>query len=133
MTRDERIGKLVSEWQEKGEKDYRTSLYLLKGGESFFENAGFHAQQACEKFLKALLTAHQIEFPKTHDLERLLQLLRPVEPNFVSSLGDLDWLTTFGVEQRYPGPLPAPTETEILQAVEIMKNIRERVTNIISA
>ncbi|HOE12382.1 MAG TPA: HEPN domain-containing protein [bacterium] len=38
----------------------------------FLYPACFHAQQAAEKYLNALLTWHQIEFPKTHsslDLE----------------------------------------------------------------
>lgn len=33
------------------------------------EIVGFHCRQAAEKYLKALLTRHQIEFPKTHDLQ----------------------------------------------------------------
>jgi HEPN domain-containing protein len=36
---------------------------------------GFHAQQACEKCLKAVLASVGVEFPRTHDLLRLLELL----------------------------------------------------------
>jgi hypothetical protein len=36
---------------------------------------GFHAQQACEKLLKALVSAKQIRYPFTHSLEKLLKLL----------------------------------------------------------
>jgi HEPN domain-containing protein len=35
----------------------------------------FHAQQAVEKSLKALLFVHQIEFRRTHDLLELANLL----------------------------------------------------------
>jgi HEPN domain-containing protein len=35
---------------------------------------GFHAQQAVEKSLKAVLSAHGLEFRRTHDLLTLLQL-----------------------------------------------------------
>ena len=37
---------------------------------------GFHAQQALEKSLKAVLSAHMIEFRRTHDLVTLLDLLQ---------------------------------------------------------
>ena len=36
---------------------------------------GFHAQQAIEKALKAWLSARGVEFPLTHELTRLLNLL----------------------------------------------------------
>jgi HEPN domain-containing protein len=36
----------------------------------------FHAQQAVEKAVKALLVKHQVDFPKTHDLEELLALAK---------------------------------------------------------
>ncbi len=35
----------------------------------------FHAQQAAEKALKAVLLHHKINFPLVHDLEALLTLL----------------------------------------------------------
>jgi HEPN domain-containing protein len=37
--------------------------------------AGFHAQQAVEKALKALLCLRDIDFPRTHDLESLINRL----------------------------------------------------------
>lgn len=36
---------------------------------------GFHAQQAVEKSLKAVLAFHDIEYPPTHNLAALLVLL----------------------------------------------------------
>ncbi|MCX5673025.1 MAG: HEPN domain-containing protein [Planctomycetota bacterium] len=35
---------------------------------------GFHAQQAVEKAIKAVLSAGHVEYPKTHDIQRLLGL-----------------------------------------------------------
>ena len=40
------------------------------------EILGFHLQQAAEKLLKALLTAHEIPFGRTHNLRVLLDLLQ---------------------------------------------------------
>ncbi len=44
---------------------------------------GFHAQQAVEKMLKAVLTKKKIAFPWHHDLESLLDLLRKNAFNFL--------------------------------------------------
>ena len=40
----------------------------------------FHCQQAAEKYLKACLTRHRIDFPKTHDFETLLDLCERISP-----------------------------------------------------
>lgn len=62
---------------------------------------GFHAQQAVEKALKAVLVRHGIEFPRTHNIAMLVELLRrgslPIPPD----AEDLPLLTPFGVTQRY--------------------------------
>src|SRR5258706_4908839 len=63
--------------------------------------SGFHAQQAVEKSLKAVLSFNAVEFPRTHNLAMLLELaLRaslPAPPD-----GDsLNRLIPFGVALRY--------------------------------
>ena len=68
--------------------------------ETFASTICFHAQQAVEKFLKAFLVYHNIDFPKTHDLEFLL-----IECQKIDQSGfDLDFgsLTDFEVSIRYP-------------------------------
>lgn len=49
------------------------------------ETVGFHAQQAVEKCLKAVLSFSSISFRKTHDLQELMDLLldnkKPLPPN----------------------------------------------------
>jgi HEPN domain-containing protein len=40
------------------------------------EAVGFHAQQAIEKWLKAVMALHGLEEVRIHDLGRLLELLR---------------------------------------------------------
>ena len=44
------------------------------------EIVGFHCQQTVEKYLKVLLTFYQVEFPKTHEIERLLALASSANP-----------------------------------------------------
>ncbi len=95
------IRRLVAEWIEKAALDFDT-VVRLAGEERFRSIVAFHAQQAAEKYLKALLTRHQIEFPKTHVIGRLLVLLHPIDPTLAQVLDEANWLTPFGAEIRYP-------------------------------
>ncbi|MBM3892414.1 MAG: HEPN domain-containing protein [Verrucomicrobia bacterium] len=62
---------------------------------------GFHAQQAAEKLLKALLSIHAVRFRKTHDLQELVSLLETAGQQLPADLTRVDELTPFGVEWRY--------------------------------
>jgi len=62
---------------------------------------GFHAQQAVEKSLKAVLSAHRIEFRRTHDLVTLLDLLQDNHLPPPPEAAWLDELNPYAVEARY--------------------------------
>jgi HEPN domain len=51
---------------------------------------GFHAQQAVEKSLKAVLALRRVEFPYTHDLDGLLELCRKNGLDVPEALSDVD-------------------------------------------
>lgn len=55
-----------------------------------------------EKYQRALLQELSISFPKTHDLELLLDLLLPYDPTLRHLRRRVDALTSFAVEYRYP-------------------------------
>lgn len=63
--------------------------------------AGFHAQQAAEKALKALLCASDLDYPRTHDLESLA--VRLAESAFALPFvpARLRPLTPYAVDFRY--------------------------------
>ena len=61
----------------------------------------FHLQQAVEKLIKSLLTYHSVKFPKTHDLEDLIELAEENQielPPFIENLAEL---TPYAIETRY--------------------------------
>jgi HEPN domain-containing protein len=62
---------------------------------------GFHAQQAVEKSLKAVLASRGIEFPYTHDLDGLLELCRTRGLDVPPELDGVDRLAPYGVHMRY--------------------------------
>ena len=65
-----------------------------------YENAGFHAQQATEKFIKAFLVCHQIEFPKTHNMTLLRQLIAQANQILAERLAPVDALTPYDDENH---------------------------------
>jgi HEPN domain-containing protein len=62
---------------------------------------GFHAQQAAEKTLKAILAEREIRFPFTHYLADLLDLLKADGLAVPPELEALDNLSVFAVDFRY--------------------------------
>lgn len=61
----------------------------------------FHYQQAVEKLLKALLAEHNVDYPLTHDLERLLTLVEDSGYRVPVPEDELTGLTPFAVNSRY--------------------------------
>ena len=100
---DEVVRQLARDWLAKAATDLLVCEQLLGQGAVFSEAVAFHAQQAAEKSLKALLVARQVEFPKTHDIERLLELVALGDGPLAEALADAAELTPYGVEYRYPG------------------------------
>jgi len=93
-----------------------------------YETAGFHAQQAAEKALKAFLVRHQIDFTRTHDLGELLRLAEPVAPGITRKLADAERLNRHAVETRYPtGATPVSREEaarDLALATDVVENVR---------
>jgi len=124
---DEVIRKVVAEWLRKADADFSLAEHLLSEGTVFSNAIVFNSQQAAEKYLKAFLSWHQIAFPKTHDLEELLDLAQTVDRGLAESLRDVIVLTPYGVELRYPGDRPDASSGEAREAVELARKVRDSV------
>lgn len=82
-------------------RDLKAFNVLKDASDIDLATACFHAQQAIEKSLKAVLFLHQIESRRTHDLVQLAQLLRQhgVEPPATDE--QMSRLNPFAVMLRY--------------------------------
>jgi len=69
---------------------------------------GFLAQQAIEKAIKAVLTARESEFDRSHDLDYLCGLLEDAGLELTPELRSAVSLTPWAVDARYTGPFDAP-------------------------
>ena len=82
-------------------KDLRAIRGMLDAGTFDDEIFGFHAQQAVEKAFKAWLSFVGITYPRIHDLEELLALLRDHGESVPHNFQDLVDLNDFAVQFRY--------------------------------
>lgn len=105
MSDADRIRELRDHWLEAADGDLRTAVQLLSTpGYEVYRIPSFLAQQAAEKALKAVLTHLQIDFPRTHDLERLQGII-PRDWKEIRRCTGLDGLTRHAVDTRYPDDL----------------------------
>lgn len=82
----------------------------------------FHAQQAVEKSLKAILINYGIEFRKVHNIDYLVGLL-PADLPLPPVIADAMSLTSYAVMLRYPGDYEEITEAEYQEAVQTARAI----------
>ena len=89
-------------WTAKAEEDRQTLAILTAHPDAPPASVCFHAQQAAEKAIKAVLTGAGRPFPKSHDLVLLATLL-PDDAPVAPSVAEQAELTYFAVLARYPG------------------------------
>jgi hypothetical protein len=89
---------------------------------------GFHAQQAIEKLLKALLAEKAIRYLRTHDLELLEQQLQDSGEILPATPVPLKELFDYAVAFRYDDSLPANTmaPTQIRATLTILREFVHR-------
>ncbi len=92
-----------------------------------YEHLCFHAQQAAEKSLKAILVKSGIAFPHTHNLQTLIDLL-PQEIPRTSSLTSAARLTAYAVSCRYPGIEEPVEESEYREVVNTAGDVVDWAT-----
>lgn len=86
----------------------------------------FHAQQCAEKYLKALLVFRGVDFPKIHDVERLLALCG-LGDRVGLSVEEQRLLTDYGTVTRYPGDYEPVSFGEARRAVAMARRVRSAV------
>ena len=118
---------LVLQWLDKAASDFDAAEQLCLQGDRFREIIAFLCQQAVEKYLKAFLVRHQIEFPKTHDIAKLLDRVATVNANMAESLRDADVLTPFGVDVRYPSDAPELLPGGETEVIDMARRVRDSV------
>ena len=117
----------TARWLRYAEEDLTTAETLLRSPHVVPRHVCWFAQQSGEKALKAILVFLQIDFPRTHDLDVLRNLV-PDGWQFKEACPDLASLTQWAVEARYPGNWTEATVAEANTAVEQARIICESIS-----
>lgn len=124
---DPRKIEVLRQWVQKAENDLLNAAQVLKlGKRSPADTVGYHAQQCVEKYLKALLINHELDFPKTHNIAKLIELL-PASARPKLSRDEQLRLTDYATVTRYPGDYEPPTVTDARVAVRLARRVRAHV------
>jgi HEPN domain-containing protein len=127
--REDRIT-VCMEWLAKAENDLTTAAHTLKLGEACpTDTVCFHAQQCVEKYLKAFLVLEGTDFPKTHDLERLVALIPAGSRPEISS-EEQAVLTEYATGARYPG-WEQISLAAARRAVAVARRVRKAVRRVL--
>jgi HEPN domain-containing protein len=118
----------ASAWLEKADHDQRTAMAALAQDPPITDTAGFHVQQAIEKYLKAYLISRGMEFERIHDLEVLCDACSQQDSAFSTLKNRVAPLTAYAVRFRYPGPADPPIE-KVRQALMVVEEVRLVVIN----
>ena len=98
--------KLAEEWFLKAEDDLLSAKDILNDKEGAASTVCFLSQQIAEKYLKGYLVYIETEFPKIHDLDKLVELCKKINVSFNEIKEDAQSLADFYVATRYPGDYP---------------------------
>lgn len=105
-------------WLQRAGRDLLVVERALAAAPVLCDAAAYHAHQAAEKALKAVLALHDQPVPRTHDLVALLTLSQRWEPRLARHLGAAQTLTPYVIAFRYPG---GPLEPELGEAREAQR------------
>ena len=92
---------LVEQWLIYAKSDLELARVDLPDS-VLLETLCYHAQQAAEKSLKAVLIYYSVSAPRTHNLGMLIDLLAEYT-DISESIRDVAILTEYAVSSRYPG------------------------------
>jgi HEPN domain-containing protein len=114
----------VQQWIDKAQSDWQAVLILRAHSQVPRDTVCFHCQQHVEKLLKALLTLHSVEAPRTHNLRRLIQLAEAMAPELGLLKDRSDALTAHGVASRYPDDSWDVAEKDMKEAIDLTGEFR---------
>jgi HEPN domain-containing protein len=99
-------------WIAYADDDYEMARMAMRRKRPITQAACFHAQQCAEKYLKAVLVAKGVAFPKTHDLITLDDLCTQAGVFVAIPEDKLSLLSAYAARVRYPGDEPVLEEAK---------------------
>ena len=121
MDTESRVPGSAEDWLRYAKSDLELARIEKPEG-VLLENLCFHAQQAAEKTLKAVLIFLEIDFPRTHNIRTLLDLL-PESIDVSQEVEESAALTDYAVESRYPMSSEPVDDEEYRQVIGLAETV----------
>jgi HEPN domain-containing protein len=120
--RQQAVREIVTEWMRHARSDMAIAR-MVENDEIAPEIIAFHAQQAVEKALKALLIQRQVDFPRTHVIGVLIGLCKECGYKIEENLEEATTLSRYAVASRYPRETDLITRQEAKIAADLAKQV----------
>ena len=121
MLLDKPLPGSAADWLRHAHSDLALAGITLPRGVLYNELC-FHAQQAAEKSIKAVLVHYGVEFKRVHDIDYLMTQL-PAEVSVPPEAEEVVSLTSYAVMFRYPGDYEDVTEEEYQWAIQAARAV----------
>lgn len=125
------VHELVLAWLDHASADIRTATVLERDADDLAASIAFHAQQAIEKCLKAVLVASQVDVRRTHQLTFLADRI-PAEWDLDLPVDELPRIAQYAAETRYPiddwNQVEPVTADEARAALEVARSVFVQVS-----
>lgn len=111
------------DWLFKAKSDLKSSKKLFKDDDDTLDTAAYHTQQCVEKALKAFLVFNHKIPPRTHDLERLLELCVVFDASLKVFADEVIALIPYAIYSRYPDDYFEINRDDVEAAIAIADKI----------
>jgi HEPN domain-containing protein len=119
----------TARWVRKAEDDIEGARDLAARKPPLRDLVCFHCQQAAEKYLKAFLQEAGVPVPRTHDLDRLLNLVVAHDSTLQRLERGLNSLSRYAVDYLYPilRTRARQMQSALRLAERVRKELRQRL------
>lgn len=124
---------IVKGWFTIAKRDLDSAHRLASGPNPYLDTAISHCQQAAEKAVKGFLVFHHQDFPKTHDIRKVVALAETIEPRFASWQDAAELLTPYATAFRYTDDILEPSQDEFDEALKAAADLYIFVLSVIPA
>ena len=108
-----------SDWISYAESDLELAAIGKVSKKIKYETLWFHLQQAVEKSLKAILNFLNIQFPKTHEIDFLLKLMKKNKIDVPEKILSTTHMSRYAVISPYPSDGDMIERKEYLQSIKL--------------
>jgi HEPN domain-containing protein len=127
--RNKILSQQVKEWIEIAEEDLKFAKHGFSISSGIpYRIIAFHSQQTAEKYLKAFLVFHKIDFPFTHNITTLLDLCSEIDGT-LEELRETELLTSYATANRYPSEYRKLKKSDAQNSVKLAEKVKLSIRN----